>query len=157
MEFAFIDFRDSAAGRQACIQGSSLAVWEVMMLARDYKNKAAAVADHLQWPELKVQAAFNYARAFPDEIETAVAENDAMDFEALRARCPRRRNSCRNPAAKSVDMLRFSWMSMSRPRSPQAAPTEPAITVRGLPHWEDGRFLGLPDMLLLQAAATDEV
>jgi len=25
-EFAFIDFRDSAAGRQACIQGSTLAV-----------------------------------------------------------------------------------------------------------------------------------
>lgn len=25
-EFAFIDFRDSAAGRQACVQGSSLAV-----------------------------------------------------------------------------------------------------------------------------------
>ena len=36
-EFAFIDFRDSAAGRQACIQGSSLAVWEIMLLARDYR------------------------------------------------------------------------------------------------------------------------
>ena len=33
-EFAFIDFRDSPAGRQAYIQGSTLAVWEVMLLVR---------------------------------------------------------------------------------------------------------------------------
>src|SRR5277367_4995865 len=45
-EFAFIDFRDSTVGRQACIQGSSLAVWEIMMLARDYKNSAPKVARH---------------------------------------------------------------------------------------------------------------
>src|SRR5208283_5248840 len=62
-EFAFIDFRDSPAGRQACVQGSSLAVWEVMLVARDYGNDAAAVAKHLHWPESKVQAAFNYASA----------------------------------------------------------------------------------------------
>src|SRR5271156_2924705 len=49
-EFAFIDFRDSAAGRQACIQGSSLAVWEIILLARNYKQDAARVAKHLRWP-----------------------------------------------------------------------------------------------------------
>src|SRR4029077_16234865 len=37
-EFAFIDFRDSPAGRQACLQGSSLAVWEVMLLVRSYRK-----------------------------------------------------------------------------------------------------------------------
>lgn len=31
-EFAFLDFHDSAAGRQAYIQGSTLAVWEVVLL-----------------------------------------------------------------------------------------------------------------------------
>ena len=31
-EFGFIDFRDSPAGRQACLQGSTLGVWEVMLL-----------------------------------------------------------------------------------------------------------------------------
>src|SRR5271163_2744315 len=50
-EFAFIDFRDSPVGRQACIQGSSLAVWEVMLLAREYNHDAAQVAKHLRWPE----------------------------------------------------------------------------------------------------------
>src|SRR5215469_9049483 len=65
-EFAFIDFRDSAAGRQACIQGSTLAVWEVMLLVQSYKSNAAAVAKHLKWPESRVQAAVNYAKAFPE-------------------------------------------------------------------------------------------
>ena len=32
-EFAFIDFRDTPAGRQACIQSSSLAVWEICVPA----------------------------------------------------------------------------------------------------------------------------
>jgi hypothetical protein len=87
-EFAFIDFRDSTTGRQACLQGSSLAVWEVMLLARDYENDVAAVAGHLHWPEAKVQAAFNYARVFPAEINSAIADNDAVDFESLSQMLP---------------------------------------------------------------------
>src|ERR1039458_4215414 len=87
-EFAFIDFRDSAAGRQAYIQGSSLAVWEVMLLVRSYKGDLAAVAAHLRWPQAKVQAAANYAEAFPAEIEDALAENDATDFTALKRMLP---------------------------------------------------------------------
>src|SRR5271163_4842660 len=62
-EFAFIDFRDSPAGRQAYVQGSSLAVWEVVLLAGDYDNAAAKVARHLHWSEAKVLAAFNYAKS----------------------------------------------------------------------------------------------
>src|SRR6202007_2567595 len=68
-EFAFIDFRDSSAGRQAYIQGSSLPVWEVMLLLKSYKANVSAAAKHLKWPEVRVQAAVNYAKAFPNEIE----------------------------------------------------------------------------------------
>src|SRR5947207_15465645 len=64
-EFAFIDFRDSPAGRQAYIQGSTLAVWEILFLVRSYKENVAAVARHLHWPDAKVKAAINYAEAFP--------------------------------------------------------------------------------------------
>jgi hypothetical protein len=88
-EFALIDFRDSPAGRQGYVQGSSLAVWEVMMVARHYDHSATAVAHHLRWPEEKVQAAFDYAKAFPKEIQEALAENDAMDFESLKRMFPR--------------------------------------------------------------------
>ena len=87
-EFAFIDFRDSPAGRQAHLQGSTLAVWEVVLLLRAYKQEAAAVAGHLGWPEAKVRAAAHYAEAFPDEISAALAENDAVDFKALQRMLP---------------------------------------------------------------------
>jgi uncharacterized protein (DUF433 family) len=87
-EFAFIDFRDSAAGRQACIQGSTLAVWEIMLLVRSYKADVSAVARHLRWPERKVQAAINYAEAFPAEIQEALSENDSVDFERLKRMMP---------------------------------------------------------------------
>jgi uncharacterized protein (DUF433 family) len=86
-EFAFIDFRDSAAGRQACLQGSTLAVWEIVSLARDYGN-ASSAAKHLNLPELKIEAALNYARAYPQEIDEAIAENDAVDFQALSRMLP---------------------------------------------------------------------
>lgn len=87
-EFAFIDFRDSAAGRQAYIQGSGLAVWEVILLVRSYKGKCQAVARHLKWPEAKVQAAINYAQAFSEEIENALSENAATGFDDLKRMLP---------------------------------------------------------------------
>ena len=87
-EFAFIDFRDSAVGRQAYIQGSSLAVWEVMMLVRSCKRSTQSAARHLQWPEAKIRAAVNYAEAFPGEIDEALAENDAISFETLKRLLP---------------------------------------------------------------------
>ena len=87
-EFAFIDFRDSPIGRQAFLQGSTLAVWELLLLLRAYKNDGAATARHLQWPEAKVRAAMHYAEAFPEEIGAALAENDAVGFQALKRVLP---------------------------------------------------------------------
>lgn len=82
-EFAFIDFRDSSIGRQAYVQGSRLAVWEVVSIARSYGMDPQRTAEHFHWPLPKVKAAFNYAAAFPEEIETALRDHDALDFAAL--------------------------------------------------------------------------
>src|SRR5579859_2331794 len=87
-EFAFLDFRDSPAGRQAYIQGSTLAIWEVMLLLRSYKGDVRDVAKHLNWPEAKVRAALNYSEAFPEEVNEAIAENDSTDFDSLRRMLP---------------------------------------------------------------------
>jgi hypothetical protein len=87
-EFAFIDFRDSIIGRQAYIQGSSLAVWEVILLCRGYKNDLQAVARHLRWPQARVQAAFNYAEAFAGEINEALAESEAGSFTTIKRMLP---------------------------------------------------------------------
>lgn len=75
-EFAFIEFRNSPAGRQAYVTGSSLAVWEVVWLLRHYGDDVKAVAQHLQWPEVRVMAALRYADAYRDEVEAAIEDND---------------------------------------------------------------------------------
>src|SRR5437762_2592413 len=102
-EFAFIDFRDSPAGRQAYIQGSTLAVWEILFLVRSYKENVAAVARHLHWPDAKVKAAINYAEAFPEEIEQALSENSALDFRALKRMLPQTKKFGSKLVRKSRD------------------------------------------------------
>jgi hypothetical protein len=87
-EFACVEFRDSAVGRQAYVKGSGLAVWEVVTVAQDYNLDVAKTAEHLEWPLFKVQAALNYAAAFYDEINDAIADNDSYDFETLQRLLP---------------------------------------------------------------------
>lgn len=82
-EFAFIEFRESTVGRQAYIQGSSLAVWEVVMLACERGGDPARTASYLGWPLPRVQAALNYAGAYPQEIEAALADNASYDAAML--------------------------------------------------------------------------
>lgn len=79
-EFAFIDFRDSAAGRQAYVQGTRLAVWQAISLLKTYDGDVTKTAAHLQWPEAKVHAAIAYAAAFPDAIEEALQDQADCDF-----------------------------------------------------------------------------
>ncbi len=86
-EFGFIQFRDSPVGRQAYVMGTSLAVWEVAFLARSLGDEPDRLAQYLDWPSVKVRAALQYAAAYPDEIETALSDNDRGP-EALRAALP---------------------------------------------------------------------
>lgn len=87
-EFAFIDFRSSVVGRQAYIQGSTLAVWEVVWIAGGYENDAQRTAKHLRMSSLKVQSALNYAAAYPEEIAEAIHEHEGVDLESLRRMVP---------------------------------------------------------------------
>ncbi len=86
-EFGLIQFRDSPVGRQAYVIGTSLAVWEVVFLARRFAGDPKALATHLSWPSAKVKAALIYAEAYPEEIEMAIADND-RGSEPLRRALP---------------------------------------------------------------------
>ena len=90
-EFAHVDFRDSAAGRQAYVQGSGLAVWEVVMVAQGYGMDAEKTAEHLSWPVPRAKAALLYAEAFPEEIEAALEDNRRFTFEQLQRLLPQAR------------------------------------------------------------------
>jgi len=82
-EFGLVDFRDSPVGRQAYVQGSTLAVWEVVMVAQEHALDEEATARALGWPVARVRAALNYAAAFSEEVAMAIADNDAMDLITL--------------------------------------------------------------------------
>ena len=86
-EFAFLEFRDSAGGRHACVKGSRLTVWQIISLARSFAGDAERVAEHLDVPVVWIRAALAYAAAYPTEIDAAIADND-LDGEQLRRLIP---------------------------------------------------------------------
>jgi hypothetical protein len=87
-EFAKIEFRDSAIGRQAYMQSSNLAVWEVIMVARDFKMEARKVADYFHRPAEWVKAAFHYYEAYSEEIDPTLEENQNAGYEKLKRALP---------------------------------------------------------------------
>ena len=74
-DFAFIEFRDSPIGRQAYLQGTRLAVWQVVWLARTFDGEASRVAEHLEMPLVRIKAALTYSAAYPSEIDLAISDN----------------------------------------------------------------------------------
>jgi hypothetical protein len=86
--FPQVDFRDSSEGRQAYASGSSLAVWEVVMIAESYGMDPALSAAHLKWTVSRVETLLAYARAYPQEIAQALSENRSVSSEDIRRMLP---------------------------------------------------------------------
>lgn len=87
-EFPAVEFRDSAAGRQAYLVGSGLAVWEVRMVAEGFRLDVGETAKHLRLDRDYVSQALRYASAFESEVRIALDQNRAMTPEKLRAVLP---------------------------------------------------------------------
>lgn len=87
-EFAYIEFRNSTLGRQAYLKNSSLAVWEVIAIAQDYNMDQMQVAAHFHKPIQWVKAAFNYADAYFEEIQTAISDAQVIDATTLKRLLP---------------------------------------------------------------------
>jgi len=103
--------------------------------------------------QVKVQAAFNYAAAFPEEINGAIAENETTDFEALKHMLLRRPNSFPSePEGK--EMLKLLLDEHISPRVANGLRRRNrAIRIRYMVEWDDGRFLGQDDHACLREAA----
>jgi uncharacterized protein (DUF433 family) len=80
--FPHIEFRSINGERVACLKGR-LEVWQVIMVAQHYEKEIARTADHLDLRHEQVEAAFDYAAAYPAEIESALAET-AQGFDRLK-------------------------------------------------------------------------
>jgi|GEM_PF-545959 len=87
-EYPFIEFRASPLGRQPFVKGSSLAVWEVVLIARQMGMDPERTASYLQWAEPKVRSALSYAQAYDDEIEPFVNKAEKMGVDDLKRKLP---------------------------------------------------------------------
>ena len=85
-----IYFATEAGGREAKVQGTGLAVWEVVRLYRAFGGDMQALHD--AYPHLTpagIRAALRYAELYRDEVEAAIREAEELsDPELLRKRCP---------------------------------------------------------------------
>jgi hypothetical protein len=66
-EYPGIGFRDSAAGREAYVQGRRVAVWEVEDVQKETRSQAKT-AEHFGWPQALVRCALAFARDFAAEV-----------------------------------------------------------------------------------------
>jgi hypothetical protein len=86
-EFAEIEFRTFGGERQACLKGG-LRLWKIIMVAQSYDMDIEKTAAHFDMPTWKVQAAFHYYEAFPQEIDAAIADVRAQTFDSLKRQLP---------------------------------------------------------------------
>lgn len=82
-KFCHIEFRPTPRGRVAYVEGTRTAVWLIVDLVRQAKGDVKEVAKIHEWPPTKIQAAMNYAKAFPDEIEPLVKRAQEITREEL--------------------------------------------------------------------------
>jgi uncharacterized protein (DUF433 family) len=84
-EFAFIEFRDSLAGRQPYLKGTRLAVWWVASIAPEFGSEPERMAKALWLSPAAVGGALAYAAAYPAEIQNAIDDSphSAEDLKRL--------------------------------------------------------------------------
>jgi uncharacterized protein (DUF433 family) len=81
--YAGVEFRQTPTGRDAYLAGTRLAIWQVVQISREFEGDTERTAQHLDIPLAQIQAALNYAQAYPEEIEAAIADAEGGDFEKL--------------------------------------------------------------------------
>jgi uncharacterized protein (DUF433 family) len=102
-----IVFADGPSGRRARIGGTGLEVWEVINgyrgMDEDWKqlDDWERLKEGYHWlTEHQLQAALAYARAYPDEIDEALRENDSWTPERVWATHPFTRASGAGPLVR---------------------------------------------------------
>ena len=86
-EFPEIEFRTFNGERHACVK-DFMQIWQLIMVARHYDLDVEKTAKYFPIPSYRIQGAFDYYRAYPDEIDRALAENDSWTYERLKQSLP---------------------------------------------------------------------
>lgn len=86
-EFAEIEFRTFNGERHACVKGG-MQVWQLVMVARGWDLDVEKTAKYFPIPVHRIEAAFTYYRAYPEEIDAAIEENTSWTYERLKQVLP---------------------------------------------------------------------
>lgn len=86
-EFSFVEYRDSPIGRQPCMKGSGLAIWEVVMIAGHYDLDADRMAQDYPYPVENLKAAIHFYQNYQEEIDQAIEDNH-IGYEAMKRLLP---------------------------------------------------------------------
>ncbi len=86
-QFAEIEFRTFSGQREVCLTGG-LRLWKIIFSAQSYDMDAEKTAAHFGLPAWRIQAAFHYYEAFPEEINDAIASIRSQDFQTLKRKFP---------------------------------------------------------------------
>lgn len=81
--FPGVGFRGDGVSRRAWVVGTGLDVWEMVQMLQDFETPEALVADtHLSPAQVRLAQA--YWKAYPSEIDAAIAENRLTPAELER-------------------------------------------------------------------------
>ena len=86
-EFPEVDFMTFNDERHACVKGF-MQIWQLVMVARHYGLDVEKTAEYFPIPAHRIQNAFDYYLAYPEEIDRALAENDSWTYERMKESLP---------------------------------------------------------------------
>ena len=86
-EYPEIDFMTFNGERHACVKGA-MQIWQLVMVARGWNLDVETTAKYFPIPVHRIQGAFDYYRAYPEEIDRAIAENEAITFDDIERLLP---------------------------------------------------------------------
>jgi hypothetical protein len=86
-EFPDVEFRTFNGERHACVKGA-MQIWQLVMTAEHWDLDVETTAKYFPIPAHRIQGAFDYYRAYPDEIDRPLAENRAITFEDIKRVLP---------------------------------------------------------------------
>jgi len=86
-ELPGIEFRTFNGERHACVEGA-MQIWQLVMNAEGWNFDVQTTAKYFPIAPYPIEAAFNYYRAYPEEIDRALAENRSWTYERLKQVLP---------------------------------------------------------------------
>jgi uncharacterized protein (DUF433 family) len=84
-----IVFNEGTGGRRARIAGAGIEVREIIAIHKSVGGDYERLRNSLHWlSELQIRAALGYYRAYPEEIDQLIAQNESWTEESIYQRFP---------------------------------------------------------------------